>query len=653
MSRLIGSILLFVGVLGLLYINGYFSGVTQSVVYYAMGYPKSKLTAEEKISPMLKDVLKKVSPDKEVPVVVVLTGATGGLAIAQQEKVLPMLTMVGFKPTLSIVNVDNAISGRIVAKRVYDLAFNPYVEKVLYDGVVAKLFGDPNGSLDYGDLIWNLKMIHVDKAWDMGYDGRGVVVIVIDSGIKDDHPLLIRNGKSLVLEDVYIASSKDYTAIHGTHVAGIIAAQGIKTENGYFRGVAYGIDGFIDIIAFNERGEATLSDVLKALDVAYNKAVELKKPCVCTNSWGSYPINSDEINEIRKAAMKLTRVMPVVFAAGNFGPDRNSIAAPGDADDLNGEVITVGAVNMDGSIAEYSSRGPDRYGFDHNEPDVVAPGTMILSTIPSGMDKMSGTSMATPHVTGVIALMLSKNPYLTNGDCLDILTKSAKDLGSSGFDYDYGYGLVQADKAVELVEKPSYVVDRMAVMNCLFVCSIVLGILMLVKPEEVLSVLAGRDEKVKRYLVLGVVAVILVILLAYGLSLYLPTTPIIPPPSGDHPIATYRTEVKLTEPFWAAKPHIEYMKTERISSPVVPSSTMESPKLEWFPWVGKVELVITYPSGETVTKSYTVKVEWGSSTTVQFIWYTKQIGKHTLVVNLYDGNGVLIDTETETVVRET
>jgi subtilisin family serine protease len=428
--QLIGFVLIFAGIFGIaMTLN--VSAVAQAAL---KAYPMSIKTPEQKISP----TLAAVSKEKTVSVVIVLT-APSEMAVAQQAAVVPQLQMIGFKKVASITAIDNAVIGEVPADKLQEIAQNPYVDQILADTYIAELSSDV-ASIHFLDT--SVKLIGADKVWATGNTGQGVTVIEIDSGIQNNHPALIRDGRSLVIEEYSaIDTPADYTEWHGTHVAGIIASQ-----NPTYKGVALGINGFVDIIAFDANGNAKLSWIMKALDYAY-QAADKYRPSVCTNSWGIYPpINTPEINKIRELVAKLAKKVPVVFAAGNKGMyGGGTITAPADVDD----VITVGAVDDTFNIAGFSSRGPDSYGIDHNEPDVVAPGVAIMSSVPGGgFGPASGTSMAAPHVTGVVAMMLHKNPALTNDQVLEILTKTAKDLGPVGFDYSYGYGLVQADKAV-------------------------------------------------------------------------------------------------------------------------------------------------------------------------------------------------------------
>jgi serine protease AprX len=187
---------------------------------------------------------------------------------------------------------------------------------------------------------------------------------------------------------------------------------------------------------------------------------------IATNSWSVFEVDSDAepiTLIVEKAAEK---GIVNLFAAGNDGPEENTVApGPNRLD----EVITVGASCKSddcglGTIADFSSRGP--------EVDVAAPGVNIYSTwaqasaLPSTGHSppgppgnrayyvsASGTSMATPHVAGIVALMLQANPELTHPKVERILIKTATDYGTKGFDTAFGFGQVNALKAVAAAEK--------------------------------------------------------------------------------------------------------------------------------------------------------------------------------------------------------
>jgi subtilisin family serine protease len=139
-----------------------------------------------------------------------------------------------------------------------------------------------------------------------------------------------------------------------------------------------------------------------------------------------------------------SRGIVLVAAAGNSGPGENTVEYPAKYD----QVIAVGATDANNEIASWSSRG--------SELELAAPGVSIYSTYKGGTyATLSGTSMACPHVTGTVALILQKNPGLTPNEVRGILRGSAVDPGSEGWDSTYGYGLVNAFEAVENTPQPS------------------------------------------------------------------------------------------------------------------------------------------------------------------------------------------------------
>jgi serine protease AprX len=143
----------------------------------------------------------------------------------------------------------------------------------------------------------------------------------------------------------------------------------------------------------------------------------------------------------------------VICAAGNSGPNAKTIGCPADAPDA----ITVGATDKSDVIASFSSRGPNRDGTI--KPDISAPGKDIVSTRATGIHNekaidtyyisMSGTSMATPVVSGAVALMLQKQPNLTAKQVKSILEQTAVHLGSKTPNNDYGYGRISVKNAID------------------------------------------------------------------------------------------------------------------------------------------------------------------------------------------------------------
>lgn len=329
----------------------------------------------------------------------------------------------------------------------------------------------------------SVKMIHADRVWAgsglrLPYKGAGVGVAVIDSGVDATHPDLPYGSK--VKKNFYIAGdplsgdephvyiegspNTDTEVGHGTHVSSTIAGTGAASQ-GRFTGVAPSADLYVF------RGGAGLSILtwyaVRAFDwIIQNGAANNIR--VISNSWGggdgeNYDPN-DPVNIMSKAAYDKNIV--VVFAAGNSGGP-NMIGSNA----VSPYVVCVGAVDKSYKKAAFSSTG--RPGGDMTRdanglyrPTVMAPGVDITAAHSStgfvmadGLDPehpmyttAEGTSMATPHVSGVVALMLQARPQLTAQNVIDILEGTAANMP----DYEQwqvGAGFVDAYAAVRAAEK--------------------------------------------------------------------------------------------------------------------------------------------------------------------------------------------------------
>jgi subtilisin family serine protease len=262
-----------------------------------------------------------------------------------------------------------------------------------------------------------------------GVTGAGVTVAVIDTGIDYTHPDLggclgaacrVAGGYDFVnLDD---DPRDDYG--HGTHVAGIIAA------NGTLKGVAPGAT-LLAYKVLNEYGYGYNSDIIAALE----KAV-LDGAKVANLSLGGSGSPSDPTSQALDNATAAG--MLSVVAAGNSGYSYQSIQSPGVAR----TALTVGATDKSWQMASFSSRG---YVLDGDQyvmkPEVVAPGVNIRSTVPttgplgdpSGYASLSGTSMATPHVAGSAALLLQWNAAQTPAEIKQRLAASARTIDADLF----------------------------------------------------------------------------------------------------------------------------------------------------------------------------------------------------------------------------
>jgi subtilisin family serine protease len=273
-------------------------------------------------------------------------------------------------------------------------------------------------------------MIGAEAAWDKIdlVQRTPVTVAILDTGVNSNHVDL----KDNIVPGWDFADDKQNTndlVGHGTHVAGIVAGQ---NNNGIgITGIAKG-SKIMPIKVLDDEGNGDDANIVEGIKYATDHGAQVIS--MSLGGPGSSEALQDAINYATNHGVS------VVVAAGN---ENGPIDTPGNCKG----VITVGAVDRSGKRAEYSNFGP--------KLDVVAPGSDILSTFvggkgPSGYTYFSGTSMATPFVSGVVALIKSVNPNLSNSAVTEILHQSATDLGDPGFDNYYGFGLVNADKAVTL-----------------------------------------------------------------------------------------------------------------------------------------------------------------------------------------------------------
>ncbi len=217
---------------------------------------------------------------------------------------------------------------------------------------------------------------------------------------------------------------------------------------------------FISAKVFTSGGSGNTATILKGLgwmlaptDSAGKNADASKAPDIVSNSWGNSNGASLAYLDAWKA-FEAAGIIPVV-AAGNSGPGADTIGAPGSYL----QSITVGATDSNDKIASFSSRGPskikDPNGNPIMKPDISAPGVNVTSAGKTGNEyvRMSGTSMATPAVSGVIALILSKYPTLTAEQVKTVLAQSAVDLGKPGHDVEFGAGRIDASTAIAAADK--------------------------------------------------------------------------------------------------------------------------------------------------------------------------------------------------------
>lgn len=271
---------------------------------------------------------------------------------------------------------------------------------------------------------WSLDHVNAEKAWATT-KGSGVVVAVVDTGVDLEHPDLKDN-----LVKGYNAEKPGELPqdghYHGTHVAGIVAA---VANNG--QGVT-GIAPEAKIMPVRTISRGGVAEVADGITWAADHGAKVINLSL---GW-DYP--SSSVEETIKRAVKYAVDKNVVVCAALSNSSRyNPRSTP---DNLSGKPGFEGVVGV-GNIDKNDRRG----GAPGEWKSVSSPGTRIMSTLPNNRyGNLTGTSMATPMVAGIAALMLSQNPGMKNSEVRDRLMATATDLGDDGFDKNFGAGKVNA-----------------------------------------------------------------------------------------------------------------------------------------------------------------------------------------------------------------
>lgn len=236
--------------------------------------------------------------------------------------------------------------------------------------------------------------------------GQGQTICFIDTGIYPHLDFVLPKSKIVKFIDLVNKTETPYDDNgHGTFVAGVACGNGIFSHSNI--GIATQAN-IISIKALGKNGDSNSNVILDAMQWVYENHKAYNINVVCMSFGAESGENFDPLSQGAEALWKAG--ITVVAAAGNSGPKENSIKSPGN----NPYIITVGALDMKNEqIADFSSRGPTIYG---HKPDLLAPAVDIISCNNKFLPytKMSGTSIATPIVAGVCAIIKSKYPNMTN-----------------------------------------------------------------------------------------------------------------------------------------------------------------------------------------------------------------------------------------------
>ncbi len=374
------------------------------------------------------------------------------------------------------------------------LAQNPDVGRLWLDNRKSETFGrvaTGSGGLKSSGadkaLAWHLQTIGAPQAWDAGYQGDGILVGHIDSGIGYDHPDLYQHmwdgGQEFpnhgfdALDPDNDPYDGDLDWHHGTHTAGLIVSDGTG-------GTACG-DAPGAVLMALRAVPGYFEDLVEAQQFGLDHGVQIFS---MSAGWSNAPDDVRAANRYN-SELFLSVGIPLIAAAGNgdgYGGHYavpTDIASPGDCPNPwfsqgggSGSVITVGAIRQDLGISSTSSIGPTAWNVTNSyseanyrdypyppglqKPDVTAPGENILSCSGDyGYVAYSGTSMACPLVTGAACILMQANPGITPAQVAEILESTATDIttapASAGRDAYSGAGLINIPAALALTPTPA------------------------------------------------------------------------------------------------------------------------------------------------------------------------------------------------------
>jgi len=332
--------------------------------------------------------------------------------------------MMPFTPyPMRVINRFDMVAAILPREIIFRLAENPSVEKIYHDQTMYALFRTVpeegifkaphkvTKEIEFTSTKWTKKLVGADMANKKGFNGRGILVSITDTGASRVHEQTRRVDFESTMKQY-----RDENG-HGTHCTSTVGGQEATDEylsqRSGRRVLCEGMAPECGLLAVKclgyYLGMGSTSNIIDALAISLDRGASVISMSLGGTSMTETP-QEEPYYKVMDETVKYGAI-PVI-AAGNEGPGSNTIGAPG----CLPQVLTVGAYDpIRGNVADFSSRGPTNWG--EVKPDVVAPGVNVDSAIvgvldtagdgvPSRFSPISGTSMATPHVAGLVALMM-------------------------------------------------------------------------------------------------------------------------------------------------------------------------------------------------------------------------------------------------------
>jgi len=338
--------------------------------------------------------------------------------------------------------IFNGLSTTASAQAIAEIAARPEVVSITLEETMPappELIRAPDES-SLSASEWNLTLINAPALWQSGFQGEGIVVATMDTGVSVSHPDLAaqwRGGTNSWFDPYgqHPTTPADLNG-HGTATMGVLVG---RDAGGTNIGVAP-LAQWIAVKIFDDQDRATTTAIHQGFQWLLDPDGDPSTPDaphIVNNSWSFLNTDCDLGFQLDLQALRAAGIVPI-FSAGNSGPSEATSVSPAN----NPEGFAAGATDELDQIYLYSARGPSACGeLETLYPEIVAPGVAVRTADLYGTyQTATGTSQAAPHVAGALALLLSAFPDLTIAQQENALREAAVDLGPAGPDNTYGEG---------------------------------------------------------------------------------------------------------------------------------------------------------------------------------------------------------------------